>query len=188
MDESDLIQRSRTGDVDAFDQLVGVHQDRVYQLAYRITGNREDAWDAAQEAFLKAYRSLRTFRGTAAFSTWLHRVAVNTALDIVRRRPQQRAQSLEEAVVLTGDDPADQVQRQDLQRRIYHAIATLPVDHRVVVILRDLEGLAYDEIARTLQIPIGTVRSRLSRGRDTLRMMLADLAPAGGTPQREANG
>lgn len=188
MDEADLIRRSKTGDVDAFDQLVGVHQDRIYQLAYRITGNREDAWDAAQEAFLKAYRSLPAFRETASFATWMHRVTVNTALDIVRRRPAQRTQVLDEAVVLSGDDPADQAQRKDLQRRIHHAIATLPVEHRVVVILRDLEGLAYDEIARTLRIPIGTVRSRLSRGRDTLRMMLADLAPAGGTPQREVNG
>lgn len=188
VEESDLIQGSKTGDADAFDQLVGVHQDRVYQLAYRITGNREDAWDAAQEAFLRAYRSLRLFRGTASFSTWLHRIAVNTALDIVRRRPPQRSQPLDEAVALVGDDPADQVQRKDLQRRIHHAIASLPVDHRVVVILRDLEGLAYDEIAKLLTIPVGTVRSRLSRGRDALRTMLADVAPAGGTPQWKANG
>jgi RNA polymerase sigma-70 factor (ECF subfamily) len=91
-------------------------------------------------------------------------------------------------VALVGDDPADQVQRKDLQRRIHHAIASLPVDHRVVVILRDLEGLAYDEIAKMLTIPVGTVRSRLSRGRDALRTMLADVAPAGGTVQWKANG
>lgn len=184
MDEADLIAHSRAGDADAFDRLVGVYQDRIYQLAYRITGNREDAWDAAQEAFVKAYRSLRSFRGAAAFSSWLHRIAVNAALDIVRRRKEHSEDPLDEAAMGSGHDPGDEVERKDVHRRIHRAIAALPVDHRVVVVLRDIQGLAYDEIAKVLQVPIGTVRSRLRRGRETLRVMLADLAPAGGFEDR----
>lgn len=187
VNEAVLVEQSRTGNVDAYASLVGIHQDRIYQLTYRITGNREDAWDAAQNAFLRAHRSLKTFRGTASFSTWLHRIAVNAALDIVRRRPvpygtgQQRHPSLEDAASAhaTAGDPLDEVERRDVQQRIHKAIVSLPTDHRVVVVLRDIQGFAYDEIARILQVPIGTVRSRLSRGREALRVMLADLAPTG---------
>ncbi len=180
-EESDLIARSVGGDLEAYNQLVGVYQDRVYQVAYRVTGNHEDAWDAAQEAFVHAFRSLARFRGAAAFSTWLHRVTVNAALDLVRRRPPQPSVPLETVVMSGGHEPADAAARADVQRRIHRAIAALPVDQRVVVVLRDLQGLAYEEIASVLRLPMGTVRSRLSRGRETLRRQLADLAPAGGS-------
>lgn len=179
MSEVELVARSRCGDTAAYDQLVGAYQHRIFSLAYRITGNREDAWDAAQEAFLKAYRNLRGFHGRAAFSTWLHRIAVNAALDVVRRRPAQLPVSLD--VPLSAlDDPADEVMRKDVQQRVHRAIATLPFEQRVVIALRDLQGMRYEEIAEALQIPVGTVRSRISRGRETLRVMLADLAPASG--------
>lgn len=185
MDEGDLIAWSRNGDVDAYDRLVAAYQDRIYALTYRITGNREDAWDAAQEAFLKAFRSLPTFRGRAAFSTWLHRIAVNASLDIVRRRPQQPPVSLEEPLGAITADPGDEVTRRDLQQRIRRAIAALPPEQRTAIVLRDLQWLSYEEIAAVLQIPIGTVRSRISRGREILRALLADLAPAGGRPGGE---
>jgi len=180
-EESDLIARSVRGDLEAYDQLVGVYQDRVYQVAYRVTGNHEDAWDAAQEAFVHAFRSLARFRGAAAFSTWLHRITVNAALDLVRRRPPQPSVPLEAVGISGGREPADAAARADVQRRIHHAIAALPVDQRVVVVLRDLQGFPYEEIASVLRIPLGTVRSRLSRGRETLRWQLADLAPTGGS-------
>ncbi len=179
-DETDLIARSVAGDLDAYDQLVGVYEDRVYQVAFRVTGNREDAWDAAQEAFLNAFRSLPRFRGASAFSTWLHRIAVNAALDLVRRRPPQPHLPLESVAVSGGDEPDDAATRSDVQRRITRAIASLPAEQRVVVVLRDLQGLSYEEIAAALRIPAGTVRSRLSRGREALRKHLADLAPAAG--------
>lgn len=178
--ETDLIARSAAGDFDAYDQLVGVYEDRVYQVAFRVTGNREDAWDAAQEAFLNAFRSLPRFRGASAFSTWLHRITVNAALDLVRRRPPQPHLPLESVAVSGGDEPDDAATRSDVQRRIHRAIASLPVEQRVVVVLRDLQGLSYEEIAAALRIPAGTVRSRLSRGREALRKHLADLAPAAG--------
>lgn len=177
MDEAALIAASRRGDVAAYDQLVGAYQDRVYQVAFRVTGNPEDAWDAAQDAFLKAFRSMRAFRGDAAFTTWLHRIAVNAALDIVRRRPPQ-TQELLEAAAVPSEHHDRELERRELQRRIQGAVAGLPMEQRVAVVLRDLQGLSYGEIASVLQIPVGTVRSRLSRARETLRHTLADLSPA----------
>jgi len=176
--EDQLIDRSRGGDTHAFDLLVERYQDRVYDLAYRITGHHADAQDAAQEAFVKAYRSLRTFRGDASFSTWLHRIAVNAALDAVRRRPPASPAPLE-GVGVSLDPLADQAERVEARERIHRAIAALPLEQRVVVTLRDVQGWSYEEIAVIVEIPVGTVRSRLARGREALRAALADLAPAG---------
>lgn len=178
-EEAELIERSVAGDLDAYDRLVGLYQDRVYQVAYRVTGNHEDAWDAAQEAFLSALRALPRFRGASAFSTWLHRITVNAALDLIRRRPPQAVVALDAIAASAGEDPGDAATRSDMQRRINLAIAALPADQRVAVMLRDLQGLSYEEIAAVLRVPLGTVRSRLSRGREALRQLLADLAPTG---------
>jgi RNA polymerase sigma-70 factor (ECF subfamily) len=178
VDEGALIAASRRGDADAYDALVGAYQDRICQVTYRVTGNPEDASDAAQEAFLKAFRSLRSFRGDAAFGTWLHRIAVNAALDIVRRRPPQTYDLLEAAATPT-DAQDRELERREVQRRIHRAILALPTDQRVAVVLRDIQGLSYGEIASVLQVPVGTVRSRLSRARETLRSALADLSPIG---------
>lgn len=176
MDERILILRSRAGDLEAYDDLVGIYQDRVYQIAYRLTGNREDAWDAAQEALIRAYQGLRSFRGDAGFGTWLYRITVNAALDVVRRRPP-RAHDLD-PMGIAADDPALEAARRDVQRRIHQAIAALPPGQRAAVVLRDVQGLSYEEIARIQQVPVGTVRSRLARARETLRRRLPDLAPA----------
>lgn len=180
-EEAELVLRSVRGDVDAYDRLVALYQDRIYQVAYRVTSNHEDAWDAAQDTFLNAFRSLPRFRGASAFSTWLHRIALNASLDLIRRRPPQPAVPLEAVTVAGGDEPADAASRSDVQRRINRAIASLPAEQRAAVVLRDLQGLSYEEIAAILRIPLGTLRSRLSRGRDSLRRLLADLAPAGGS-------
>ena len=176
--EDQLIARSRGGDTHAFDVLVERYQDRVYDLAYRITGHHADAQDAAQESFVKAYRSLRTFRGDASFSTWLHRIAVNAALDAVRRRPPA-SPAPDERAGASLDPLADRAERVEARERIHRAIAALPLEQRVVVTLRDVQGWSYEEIAAIVEIPIGTVRSRLARGREALRAALADLAPAG---------
>ena len=174
VDESTLIARSRTGDPQAYDRLVGAYQDRIYNAAFRITGNREDAWDAAQDAFIRGYQGLRSFRGEAGFGTWLHRIAVNAALDIVRRRP--RAPQELDPMLAAPDDPAGDVLRRDVQRRVHRAIAALPPDQRTAVVLRDIQGFSYEEIARVMQVPVGTVRSRLARAREGLRVRLADLS------------
>ena len=177
-DETALVVRSRGGDTRAFDQLMEAYQDRIYHLAYRITGNHADAQDAAQDAFVKAYRSLGAFRAHAAFSTWLHRIAVNAAVDIVRRRVP-RVSDPPEVAASAADPLADGAERIEVQQRIHRALAALPVEQRMIVVLRDIQGWAYEEIAKIVQVPIGTVRSRLARGREALRLALADLAPVG---------
>ena len=177
VDEGTLLAASRRGDLTAYDELVGAYQDRVYQLTYRVTGNPEDAWDAAQEAFVKAFRALKAFRGDAAFSTWLHRIAVNAALDIIRRRPPA-LDPLDAAAAVTTESVDRMVEQRELQRAIHRAIASLPPDQRVAVVLRDVQGFSYGVISAVLQVPVGTVRSRLSRARDALRHALADLSPA----------
>ncbi len=179
VDEPNLIKRSCAGNFDAFEHLVRAHQDRIYNLAYRITGNHEDAADAAQDAFVRAYQALPRFRGEASFSTWLHRIATNTALDLVRRRPEVPPVELP-ADHAGPDDPAAEAHRREVNRRVHAAVGRLPEEYRVVVVLRDFQGLAYDEIARALHVPIGTVRSRLSRGRETLRGLLMDLVATEG--------
>jgi len=180
-DEGSLIERSQRGDLDAFDRLVAAHQDRIYHTAYRITGNAEDARDAGQETFIKAFRALARYRHEAAFSTWLHRIAVNASLDIVRRRPQAPPVPLEEvALPAQSHNPDTEVERHEVQRRVHDALGRLAPDHRIIVVLRDLQGLAYEEIAEVVRIPIGTVRSRLSRAREALRALLRDLGPNGG--------
>lgn len=178
-EEGSLIAQSQRGDVDSFDRLVAAHEDRIYHAAYRITGNAEDARDAAQEAFVKAFRALPRYRHEAAFGTWLHRIAVNASLDIVRRRPQAPPVPLEEVVLpAQTHNPDTEAERHEVQRRVHDALRRLAPDHRVIVVLRDLQGLAYEEIAEVLRMPIGTVRSRLSRAREALRALLKDLAPS----------
>ena len=183
--EDQLIARSRGGDTDAFDLLVERYQDRVYDLTYRITGHHADAQDAAQESFLKAYRSLRTFRGDAAFSTWLHRIAVNAALDAVRRRAPASPPPVDPG--MSVDPLADRAERVEARERIQRAISALPTEQRVVVTLRDVQGWSYEEIAFITEIPVGTVRSRLARGREALRVALADLAPPAARVSRGGN-
>ncbi|MGH2452709.1 MAG: sigma-70 family RNA polymerase sigma factor, partial [bacterium] len=182
-----LIARSQRGDLEAFDRLLATHEDRIYHAAYRITGNADDARDAAQETFLKAFRALSRYRHESAFSTWLHRIAVNAALDLVRRRPQIPPVSLDDvALPASSGNPEPEAERSELQRRVHQAVGRLAPDHRVIIVLRDLQGLAYEEIAEVLRIPVGTVRSRLSRARDALRVLLIDLAP-GATAREETS-
>jgi RNA polymerase sigma-70 factor (ECF subfamily) len=179
-EEGSLIAQSQRGDFDAFDRLVAAHEDRIYHAAYRITGNAEDARDAAQETFVKAFRALPRYRHEAAFGTWLHRIAVNASLDIVRRRPQAPPVPLEEVVLpAQTHNPDIEAERHEVQRRVHDALGRLAPDHRVIVVLRDLQGLAYEEIAEALRVPIGTVRSRLSRAREVLRALLKDLGAGG---------
>lgn len=178
-DERDLINRSRAGEIEAFDLLVLLHQDRIYNLAYRITGNREDASDAAQDAFVRAYQALRRYREDAAFSTWLYRIATNAALDLVRRRPAVPPVELPVNHPAPGG-PEHEAHRREIGRRVQAALGIMPVEFRAAVVLRDLQGLPYGDVARILQVPVGTVRSRISRGREALRAQLADLVTSEG--------
>ena len=179
-DEAHLISRSRDGDAAAFGELVQIYERRVYNLAYRMCGNREDAADLAQEALVRAFKAMRRFREQAQFSTWLYRIVVNVCLDHQRSRMRHPTVSLDEPV--TGDDgdiprqvvadepdPSEQYDRTETQAAVHRAIGRLAADHRAVVIMRDIQGLAYEEIAEVLGVALGTVKSRLNRARMALK-------------------
>lgn len=167
--DGELVSRFQGGEEGAFVILMERHERRVYNLAYRMLGGPEDAHDATQDAFLSCFRHLPSFRGDAAFSTWLHRIAVNACYDLVRRR--KPALSLEDDLVespASGDHADQAVASADVQR----ALLQIPADFRVVLILHELQDLHLDEIAEALEIPVGTVKSRLHRGRVALGRVL----------------
>jgi len=166
----------------AFDELMARYENRVYNLAYRLLGDTEDAYDIAQETFLRIYRAMSRFRGHSTLHTWIHRIVVNLCLDEMkkrRRRPRivQEAlpdeegphNSLIERIPDETADPEAWTLSRERQLIVRQAIDSLPAHHRVVLVLFDLEGLAYQEIAEVLQINIGTVKSRLNRARLALK-------------------
>jgi RNA polymerase sigma-70 factor (ECF subfamily) len=165
------VAEAAAGSREAFDELVRRHQGRVYRLVRTLVGDAAEAEDLAQEAFVRAFRSIGRFRGDAAFATWLHRLAVNVVHD--HRVRQARRWWLWTATPIDPAAPVDET----LARRqlIERALASLPEDLRVAVTLRDLEGLDYREIASVLGVPIGTVESRIFRARQRLRPLLAPL-------------
>ena len=182
MDENTLIQSARKGDVDAFNHLVLVYQHQVYNLAYRIIGEEASATDATQEAFISAYNHLKDFRG-GSFKSWLLRIVTNACYDDLRRRKRRPVTSLDE--MMNGDDgesefelpattdgPETIVQRHELADVIQRGITSLPDDQRIVVVLSDVQGMSYEEIADITRSNLGTVKSRLSRGRAKLREYL----------------
>ncbi|HEX5165203.1 MAG TPA: sigma-70 family RNA polymerase sigma factor [Thermomicrobiales bacterium] len=181
-----LIERARGGDLPAFNQLVERHERAVYNVALRYMRSRELAEDVTQEAFLRAWRSLESFRNDAGegFRAWLLRIASNRALDVLRAKARRPADSLDRRLdddestwEPEGDDeaPLDFAVRDDLGTRLEHALGRLHPDQRLVVILSDIHGHPYDEIAEIAGVPVGTVKSRINRGRARLRdLLLAD--------------
>lgn len=200
--EAELIARARAGDGDAFAELVRPFEGKVYNLALRMCGNREDAFDLAQESFLKVYRSLGRFRGTATFSTWLYRIVCNTCLDQLRRQRRAGiAASLDEPVEAEDGivhrevadrtfEPEEAVLRTEVRREVIAAVRLLPAHHRLAIILRELEGLTYEEIAARTGTSLGTVKSRISRARSAVKDHLAarELLPAAGVYSLDRGG
>jgi RNA polymerase sigma-70 factor (ECF subfamily) len=171
--DEELIRRFLRGDRSAFTELVERHQHRVYNLAFRMLGRAEDAADATQDVFLTCYRKLGGFRGGAAFTTWLHRVATNTCYDALRKRSKERPAG-DEVEPPPAPDPAEaSVIGLDVQR----ALLRVPDDFRAVLVLHDVQGMPYEEIAETLGAPVGTVKSRLHRGRVALARALRGEQP-----------
>ena len=166
----------------SWDEIVRQHADRVYRLAYRLSGNRSDAEDLTQETFVRVFRSLADYT-PGTFEGWLHRITTNLFLDMVRRRQKIRFDALAEDASerLATDEPGPEraYEQNNLDPEIQRALDALPADFRAAVVLCDLEGLTYEEIALTLDIKVGTVRSRIHRGRVLLREALAHRAPAG---------
>jgi len=168
-----LVDRARLGDRHAFDLLVLKYQSRLLSLVSRLVSNQSDALDVLQDTFVKAYRSLNTFRGESAFYTWLYRIAVNTAKNhLAARVKESKDVSVDDdgtgelSVLQDLAAPEDEAAAEELQRAILHSIEQLPEDLKQALTLRELEGMSYDEIALAMNCPIGTVRSRIFRARD----------------------
>ena len=174
MNELLLISRARGGDREAFGALVEQYRDNVYRLAYRMCGNAYDADEAAQEAFVAAWRALPNFRGDAKFSTWLYRLTTNAAIDVMRREKRHQTVGNGEMVDLAddADSPQETVERTEQQEAVQKALATLSEEYREVLLLRYMEELDYAEIAEVLQLPSGTVKSRINRAKAALKAAL----------------
>ena len=176
MTVEELVRAAAKGRTEAFEELVRLHEKKVYALTLRMCGNPEDARDAAQEAFLSAWRGLPSFRGEAGFSTWLYRLASNAAIDQLRRNRRQREEDSLDAGEMDAPDqsPGPQEAGSELQRAVADGLASLSEDHRRILLLREYQQLSYDEIAQTLDMDLGTVKSRISRARRALRKILLE--------------
>ncbi len=188
-DEAQLIERSQNGDLNAFNELVLFYQPIVYNLVSRMIGDPDTASDVAQDAFLSAFRNIHTFRGGTSFRAWLLRIASNLACDHWRRVQRHPSESLDSfgdedepyntsalntlAVTELDENPEAFLLNQELQDLIQHGLEQLPLDQRLAVVLCDIQGLSYEEIAASTQTTLGTVRSRIARGRARLRAYLA---------------
>ena len=159
---------AQAGDGDALDRLLRSHYDRLYALCRRLAGDEADALDACQEALIAVARGIRRFDGRSSFATWAYRVATNACLDELRPRRRRPVPAPPLEVPTTANLADDAVARLDVDA----ALARLPAEYRAAVVLRDLAGLSYDEIAETLRVPVGTVRSRIARGRAALVPLL----------------
>jgi len=176
--DEELVEACQAGESSAFDLLVTRWEDKIRGASYRLLGSEEEARDAAQEAFLKAYRGLPGFKREARFSSWLYQIAVNLCRDRLRRRKGRTLVSLEAleevgpVIASRGPGAQDLVEQIDLRRTVRRAIAALPEEQREVVVLKEYQGLTFLEIAQALELPISTVKTRLYRGLGQLRLRL----------------
>ncbi|MFK4146118.1 RNA polymerase sigma factor SigM [Streptomyces sp. NPDC004065] len=182
--DSDLLARHVEGDPDAFGELVRRHRDRLWAVALRTLGDREEAADAVQDAFVSAYRAAHTFRGRSAVTTWLHRITVNACLDRARKAATRKTSPVDdterlEQLLEPHESASAPVERNDVQRQLIEALGTLPPDQRAALVLVDMQGYPVAEAARILEVPTGTVKSRCARGRARLLPLLTHLRPEG---------
>lgn len=178
--EQAWIAAARQGDQGAFEELVRLYEKRVLALTRRMCKNPEDAAEAAQEAFFAAWQGLRSFRGDSSFSTWLYRLASNACVDLLRREGKRRAAVSLDDEELNLDIPAslpgpqEEAERRELREQIEEGLRELPPEYRAALVLREMQQLRYDEIGQALGLDIGTVKSRISRGRKKLRIFLLE--------------
>lgn len=179
----DLVKRSQSEDLGAFEELVLLYQDKIFNQCSHLTGSTDDAQDLAQEVFLQAFRAIKSFRNDADFGTWLHRIAINSWINQQRRNKKVIAFSLDEPMVMddnelnreiaaAGDSPLEEIERREFNEMIYRALQKLQPDFRTVLVLREFEEYSYDEIANVLGCSLGTVKSRINRARRDLKKIL----------------
>jgi RNA polymerase sigma factor (sigma-70 family) len=184
-EEDGLVRRAQQGDLAAYDELVRRYQERIYATLYHMTSNHEDANDLTQEAFIKGYQALKSFKGGSSFYTWVYRIAVNKTLNFLKQRKNRTALSLNDLDFNAENDPdlvalvSDKTPRRDvalaeLQKKLNEAMHKLSEQHRLVVTLHDVQGLPHEEIAEIMDCNVGTVRSRLFYARQQLQGQLAD--------------
>ncbi|MFF3642939.1 RNA polymerase sigma factor SigM [Streptomyces sp. NPDC002564] len=180
MSDQDLLAAHVGGDKDAFGELVRRHRDRLWAVALRTLGDREEAADAVQDALVSAYRAAHTFRGQSAVTTWLHRITVNACLDRARKAASRKTSPIDDTErleqLLDPEESAEApVERGDLHRELVEALGTLPHDQRAALVLVDMQGYPVAEAAQVLDVPTGTVKSRCARGRARLLPLLTHL-------------
>lgn len=185
VEEAELVRRARRGDLGAYDQLVQRYQERIYATVYHMTANHEDANDLAQEAFIKGFQALKSFKGGSSFYTWVYRIAVNKTINFLKQRKNRSQMSLNDLdfnaehdrdlVALVSDKtPRREAGLTELQEKLNEAMQKLSEPHRLVVTLHDVQGLSHEEIAKIMDCNIGTVRSRLFYARQQLQGFLSD--------------
>ncbi|MFK0152292.1 RNA polymerase sigma factor SigM [Streptomyces sp. NPDC090493] len=180
--DQDLLARHVEGDPDAFGEIVRRHRDRLWAVALRTLGDREEAADAVQDALVSAYRAAHTFRGQSAVTTWLHRITVNACLDRARKAATRKTAPVDdterlEQLLEPHESASAPAERNDLHRQLLEALGTLPHDQRAALVLVDMQGYPVAEAARILDVPTGTVKSRCARGRARLLPLLTHLRP-----------
>jgi RNA polymerase sigma-70 factor (ECF subfamily) len=185
--ELDLVKRCQAGDTEAFDELVARYRTRVFSMIYNMVHNEQDAWDLAQDSFLKAWKSIKRFRGRSSFYTWLYRIVMNVTIDWVRKKQVKPAAEFDDAMQLKEIDPASKtvpkadalpyetMERSEIRERIDQAVAQLTPEHRAVILMKEIEEMQYHEIAEALGCSIGTVMSRLFYARKKLQNLLRDV-------------
>ena len=189
LDERKLVKRAQGGDLAAYDELVRRYQERIYATVYHMTSNHEDANDLAQDAFIKAYRAINSFKGDSSFFTWVYRIAVNKTINFLKQRKKRTLMSLNDLDFNAEHDPdlvaliSEKTPRRDLslaelQEQLNEAMQKLSDTHRLVVTLHDVQGLSHDEISKIMDCNTGTVRSRLFYARQQLQAYLSDYLKA----------
>ena len=185
VEEMELVGRARKGDLAAYDDLVRRYQERIYATIYHMTANHEDANDLAQEAFIKAFQALKSFKGGSSFYTWVYRIAVNKTINFLKQRKNKAHMSLDDldfnaehdpdlVALISDKTPRREVGLAELQEKLNIAMQKLSEPHRLVVTLHDVQGLSHEEIAKIMDCNIGTVRSRLFYARQQLQAYLSD--------------
>ncbi|GGW20771.1 RNA polymerase sigma factor SigM [Streptomyces capoamus] len=192
--DRDLLARHLEGDPEAFGEIVRRHRDRLWAVALRTLGDREEAADAVQDALVSAYRAAHTFRGQSAVTTWLHRITVNACLDRARKAASRKTSPVDdterlEQLLEPHESASAPAERKDVHRQLLEALGTLPPEQRAALVLVDMQGYPVAEAARILDVPTGTVKSRCARGRARLLPLLTHLRPEGGAaPGPEGTG